>query len=510
MDDERNEKKQPNQEQYKDAFDEWLNARRDGQNLEEEDAQQPETELMGEQERETTTDSQQPEPEQPHENSFEQPVDAGFYPPPSYDQATTPNWQYNAEGMQPQKEVHNKAHKSKAPKILAIIAIIMASVLVGVLLAIYVIYPALGNQSTQGGIPGTTQTPQESVQPSQGQEQQEQGELPDLGGEAPNIQDSYNPVPDIAEQVQNSVVGVLAQKTQYISGQEPQQTSVSRGTGFIVSEDGYIVTNNHVVASGTTYVVTMQDGTQYDAAYIGSDANLDVAVLKIEATGLQPVAIGSSADSRVGELVVTIGNPAGSGENLVGTVTVGYISALDRELLFNGERQKFIQTDAAINPGNSGGPLVNSKGEVIGIVTLKSLISSVTSSGQQITTEGIGFAIPIDTAMDAVEEIIQTGTVERPGIGVYAGYISEENAALWNVPTGVMIQDFMVGSTAMEAGLQVQDIITKVDGEEITSLEGFTNTIQQKEVGDTITLTVWRASQEREISVTVGNMNNMR
>ena len=405
---------------------------------------------------------------------------------------------FQTAGQPPKPPEPPKKKKGKAKRVWLLIGILVVGIAVGVLVTILCTSPS-------SLIPGMAPTQE---QPQASQDNGQASETPNLDGETPTISDYNNPVPEIAESVSPGVVGVTASYTQ--QSQQPYgESSVvsSRGTGFIISTDGYIITNNHVIADGESFMVTMQDGTEHEAQLIGSDSTLDIAVLKIEAEGLTALSIGNSDNLQVGELVVAIGNPQGAGENLTGTVSVGYVSALHRELMFNNTRQEFIQTDAALNPGNSGGPLVNSDGEVIGVVTLKSLVSSVNSDGSTVDTEGIGFAIPINAAIEAATEIIETGSVSRPGIGVYCTFLDEETATQAGVVSGMYIRDFMEISPAHQAGMQAGDIITAYDGNPVETGDDLIEYIGSKEVGDQITLTVWRDGQEMEITITLADTN---
>ncbi|MBQ9941720.1 MAG: trypsin-like peptidase domain-containing protein, partial [Christensenellaceae bacterium] len=348
--------------------------------------------------------------------------------------------------------------------------------------------------------PAPTPTPSAPAQ-----EGTAEGEDVEIGGEDMTIENWYNPVPEIAENLEDSVVGIEANS--YEMG---QLVSSSRGTGFIISKEGYILTNYHVASDSQELIVTLHNGVRCEAEYLGGDSTQDVAVIKIEQDGLKAVSIGKSADTKVGELVVAIGNPSGAGENLVGSVTVGYVSAVDRELLFNGSRQKFIQTDAAINPGNSGGPLVNSKGQVIGMVTLKSLVSSMDANGESIDAEGIGFAIPIDAAVDTAEKIIEGGSIKKPGIGVWYGTMTEEEREAQGLPDGLLVQGFMEGSPAEAAGMRVGDVIVACDGQRLEQGADLADIISRKQIGDTVTLTVWRSGNELDITITLVDINSMR
>lgn len=507
MDEQERNGNQPNQEEMERLFAQWLKERGyDAPAAQQEKPAQPQDTVV------TEAEAAPPEMhmEQPAaEQTWDEPQLQ--YAPPEGQPTALPEinepepYQKPAYAPAHTQEIFNQPKKkSAAPRILAAVAIVIAAVLVGVLLATYVLFPALNGGAEQQVLP--------SPSINQPVQQEQPQAAPNLGGTTPNIGKTDNPVPDIAEALKDAVVGVLARNVTYVSGQEPQIQDVSRGTGFIISQDGYIITNNHVVTVGNSYVVTMQDGTEFNASYVGADSSLDVAVLKLEEMGdysLTVVPLGDSSTTRVGELVVAIGNPKGAGENLVGTVTVGYISAVEREILFNGSYQKFLQTDAAINPGNSGGPLVNSEGEVIGIVTLKSLVSTIDSYGNSVNTEGIGFAIPINSAINAVEQIIQYGDVKKPGIGIWFSEVTEADAALWNAPQGAMVQAFMNNSTAEAAGLQVNDIITSCDGQTIDSLNALATIIQSKEIGDAVRMHVWRNGTEFDIDVEIGDMNSM-
>ncbi len=219
--------------------------------------------------------------------------------------------------------------------------------------------------------------------------------------------------------------------------------------------------------------------------------------------------IADSSKVIVGERAIAIGNPAGAGAYLTGTVTVGYVSAVERELLFNDTYQRFIQTDVALNPGNSGGPLLNDKGELIGIVTLKSLVSSVAEDGTIIDTEGIGFAIPINSAMETAGKIILSGDIERPGLGVMVQEITEEMAKENDLHAGVLIQSFIEGSLAESAGLQVNDIICGFDGREIKTMDELSAELGNRYVGDKITLKVWRAGEYLEFDIVLSDLNTL-
>ena len=265
------------------------------------------------------------------------------------------------------------------------------------------------------------------------------------------------------------------------------QNGTSSGSGFILSEDGYVATNYHVVEGGTAFIVVTADGTEYTATLTGGDETNDVAVLKVDATGRDAVTLGSSDDLIVGDQVVAIGNPLG---DLTSTLTVGYISAKDRDVTTDGSIINMLQTDAAINSGNSGGPLFNMKGEVIGITTAK--YSGATSSGA--TIEGIGFAIPIDDVAGLIEELIENGYVSRPYMGVYIRDMTEA--------IGVYVDSVELKGPAAAAGIKRGDIIVQLGQYEVSSISELTRALNHFSVGDTTTVSVYRNRQVLELTIT--------
>ncbi len=271
-------------------------------------------------------------------------------------------------------------------------------------------------------------------------------------------------------------------------------TAQAAGSGFVISADGYIVTNHHVISGARKISVTLDNGKAYDATLVGSDSINDLAVLKIDGQNLPTVTLGSSSDLEVGELAVAIGNPLGE---LSGTVTAGIISALDRSISIDGQTMYLLQTDAAINAGNSGGALFNSFGEVIGINTAKNAGTGI---------EGLGFAIPIDHAKPIIENLIQTGsTITAPQIGISIQDISQDIAKQYNLPIGVYVAMVQAGSPAQKAGLQQGDVIVAVNGQETLTSEAINAIKNKMSVGETITLTVIRQSEKIEIKVVLGS-----
>ncbi len=292
-----------------------------------------------------------------------------------------------------------------------------------------------------------------------------------------------------------STVGITTQVTTNYWGF--QTTSAASGSGFVYSDDGYILTNYHVIEDASEISVTDYDGNSYDAKLVGFDESNDIAVLKVDAENLSPVVIGDSDNMNVGDGVVAIGNPLGE---LTFSLTTGVVSALDREVtLSSGTTMALIQTDCAINSGNSGGALFNLYGEVVGITNAKYSSSSSTEA----SIDNIGFAIPINTVKSIVDSIIEKGYIAKPFIGVSVADVSEESQG-YGLPQGASVQKVTEDSPAKKAGLQVNDIITAVDGKEITGKSELAEIIAKCEVGDKLKLTVYRQGDTVSVTVTVG------
>ena len=312
----------------------------------------------------------------------------------------------------------------------------------------------------------------------------------------------------------SSCVGITVNTTQNIWGQTT--TSAASGSGFVLSQDGYIVTNYHVIeeadrdSSGSvTIQVSFANGDKYDAKLVGGEKDNDVAVLKIEATGLTPVTLGDSSKLVVGESVYAIGNPLGE---LTYSLTDGIVSALDRLITTTGTDENgrqtsttlnVLQTNCAINPGNSGGPLFDSYGNVIGITTAK-----YTQSSSGVSAEGLGFALPINDVKDILADLIEHGYVTgKPYMGVQVNNVSSE-AQRYGVTAGAAVAYVAEGSCAQKAGLQVNDIITAIDDTAIDSSSALTAALTTGyKAGDTATLTVIRSQQELKLTITFDEKN---
>lgn len=297
-------------------------------------------------------------------------------------------------------------------------------------------------------------------------------------------------VEQVATAASPSVVEITTESI--TTGNRMQQyVSTGAGSGVILSADGYIVTNDHVVSGASKLTVTTKDGTQYPATLVGTDKKTDIAVIKISATGLTAATVGTSASVKVGQDAIAIGNPLGQ---LGGTVTNGIISALDREITIDGTVMTLLQTNAAINPGNSGGGLFNNKGQLIGVVNAK-------SSGTDI--EGIGFAIPIDTAMEIAKDLIDHGYVQdRVELGLTLLDVEDPmTAMMYSVnELGVYIYEIDTTSNAAVAGLQVGDRIVAVNGTEVANSTQMSAIVDKLKVGNSIKISVMRNGRAGDIS----------
>ena len=292
----------------------------------------------------------------------------------------------------------------------------------------------------------------------------------------------------------NRAVSINCSATTNYFGQTVE--NASSGSGFILTADGYIVTNHHVIEGATTVKVTLYSGETYDATIIGSDEDYDIGVIKVDVANLDPVVIGNSEKLNVGDRVLAIGNPLGE---LTFSQTGGMVSSVNRAINVDGTPFNMIQTDTSINPGNSGGPLFNSYGEVVGIVTAK--YSTYSDS----VVEGLGFAIPINDVMAMIEDIMTNGYVtNKPYLGVSAGTLTEQMAAQYRygISSGVFIYSVEEGFAAARAGLQMGDVIRKVDDYTITSLEDLTAVKKNYAAGDKCTLTVYRGGNELTMELT--------
>ena len=292
----------------------------------------------------------------------------------------------------------------------------------------------------------------------------------------------------------NSVVAISAtvQTNSFYGTSEGTAT----GSGFILTEDGYVITNCHVVEGATSVSVITHDGVEHPASIVGTVSANDIAVLHVDAAGLPAVTIGSSDDLIIGDMVVAIGNPLGE---LTSTQTVGYVSGKDRDVTTDGSIISMIQTDAAINSGNSGGPLFNMYGQVVGVTTAK--YSGTSGSGA--TIEGIGFAIPIDDVMGMIHDLIDYGYVTGAYLGVTVSNTDEESAAMFGLPVGAYVMTVEEGGSADRAGIQPKDIIIDLGGYEVKGITTLTRALRSFKAGDTTTVTVVRSGGEQTLDITL-------
>lgn len=309
----------------------------------------------------------------------------------------------------------------------------------------------------------------------------------------------------VAKKVQPSIVAITVEYSVNSIFNRTSGTAVAKGSGVIISEDGYILTNNHVVNSsssssnyfyeiGKANKVTIKlynDDTEYTGKIIGTDSQTDLAVIKIDKDGLTPAELGNSDSVQVGEFAMAIGSPLG----LDNSVTAGIVSAVNREVTDDsGNKYIAIQTDAAINSGNSGGALVNSKGQVIGINTLK-----LSGTG----VEGVGFAIPINSTKDIYEQLIQYSKVKRPYIGIGGIDLDEATAKANNLVVGIYVKTIEDFSAGEKAGLKIGDVIIEAEGTKIKTMNELNEIKNKKQIGDTLKLKVSRDGKEKEITVTL-------
>ncbi len=446
-----------------------------------------------------------PEPEEkPVEEPVEEPADAPVensvphyqmpvYHQPPQQQATFGQnpWYYTQQAAQnsyayAQRVPTPKPPKKKKKKGISILGVIAIAVVCAIL----------------GGVVGgfLTQTFTKRPEPQENPALLERIDALEKMAQKAPLQQSYDAqtlssATQVYEQNVNGVVGITnGATTTNVFGQS--SNIASSGSGFIVRADGYVVTNYHVVQGAQTLNVTLRDGMEYPAQVVGYDSSLDVAVLKIEAENLEAVTVGDSDLLRVGDQVAAIGNPLGE---LTLSMTVGYISALDREINTDGIPVNMLQTDAAINSGNSGGPLFDMKGNVIGITTAK--YSGSTSTGASI--EGIGFALPINDVMKIVNDLLELGYITgRAYLGITAMDMDTQTAAVYSLPVGAYVNSVVDGFCAQKAGLKTGDIILGLGEYEISCYADLSRALREFAPGDETTMRIYRAGARMTLQVT--------
>ncbi|MDD6855096.1 MAG: trypsin-like peptidase domain-containing protein [Oscillospiraceae bacterium] len=291
-----------------------------------------------------------------------------------------------------------------------------------------------------------------------------------------------------------SVVGITCDSTAVIGGQSIQTTVT--GSGFLLSEDGYVVTNYHVVAEAATITVVTQDAETHEAALVGRDTTADMALLKVEGEHFQPVTLGSSTELAIGDMVVAIGNPLSA---LEATQTVGYISGKNREVSTDNNVVNMLQTDAAINSGNSGGPLFNMRGEVVGITTAK--YSGTSASGASI--EGLSFAIPIDDLKKSMEDLMTQGYIRSAYLGIRGMDVEAAAVDTYGLPKGTYVESVEPEGAAAAAGVQPKDIITALGDHPVDSFNALARALRAFQAGDRTQITVYRGGQTLVLDITL-------
>ncbi len=385
------------------------------------------------------------------------------------------------------------------------IAVAIVFALIGAI-GMYYISPFINEHSKNTAMsPG-----QEEQQKQQQADDSNKGIVPELGAKGDLFITTDNPVVDIAEKVGPAVVGItnksIVTYRDWFFGDYYMEEQEGYGSGIIISEEGHIVTNAHVVQGAKEIFVVFQGEKQVKAQLVGADANSDVAVVKVDKKDVEAVEaeftvakLGDSDKVRPGELAVAIGNPLG--HDLAGTITVGVISAINRTLVVDEKPLKLIQTDAAINRGNSGGALVNANGEVIGMNTLK-------GSG----TEGLGFAIPTNEFLPIVEELIEKGVVvredDKPGLGIRGQGITKEDAEKLGYPQGILVIAIAQNGAAAKAGIQPGDVIIGFNEKETKDFQTLKDLIEKQKVGDVVKVKIWREGKEFTLPVTLQPLQN--
>lgn len=403
-------------------------------------------------------------------------------------------------------------NERKGSNVVVLVSVALVMLMLGGLLGVIIVQGLNANPQTDLQ---ATATPEATVQPEATEEPLDEDALPVSGGSQTTTLAAFSDqIADVVADVEDSVVGIHNYQTvstggnyggyfggfyfPYYGGEgESQQVEqlAGSGSGVIYSSDGYVITNYHVIEGASRVTVLLHSGEEVEAEVIGYDELQDIALLKVDRTDLPAARLGDSSEVRTGEFAIAIGSPLG--DELSGTTTYGIISYANRTLEIDGAYINMIQTDAAINAGNSGGALLNVEGEVIGINARKT--SGSTASGSSI--EGIGFAIPINDVKGIVEELIETGRIVRPGLG-----ITGQEVHYYNMDPGILVVEVNEGSPAEQAGMKQMDLITAIDGKAVTSFSALQSVLYSHEVGDTVTITVMRSGQSLDLQVTLAEI----
>lgn len=424
-------------------------------------------------------------PAQPQMPVYEAP--SAYEVPPAYTPPQAPQ-----ESPRPAEPPKKK--KKKTGLVMAVIAIALCCGLLGSICGGVIVGFAMENLLGQKEAPDV-HVADPSQQPAEKPSMEaEQPDTPALPSATSTPEGYLTPAQVYANNV-SAVVGIANESTTYnVFGQTSE--TASSGSGFIISSDGEILTNYHVIQGAQTLTVTLYDGSEYTATVLGYEASSDVALIKIDAQNLTPVTLGSSSDLYVGAEVAAIGNPLGE---LTYSLNVGYISSMERSVNTDGTPINMMQIDVSINPGNSGGPLFDMHGNVVGINTAK--YSGSTGGGT--TIEGIGFAIPIDDVKAILDDLRENGAVlDRAYLGIYPSSVTATDAQRYNLPLGVYVEGVEQGYSGEKAGLKKGDIITAIDDHKIESYEDLASVLKKYRAGDEAVLTVYRNGQTLSLEVT--------
>lgn len=310
----------------------------------------------------------------------------------------------------------------------------------------------------------------------------------------------------LGEIYKQNVEGVVVIKS-YSSKQMTSSSLESVGTGFFITSDGYIITNAHVVDEARAVEIVMYSGERCEAKLVGKDVSTDIAVLKVDVEGAVVSVIGDSDTVCPGEFVLAIGHP--TGEELKFTATFGMVGAIERSVNIDGVTNTYIQIDAAINPGNSGGPLFDMNGRIIGVNSAKTVVASYNENGEKINAEGLGFALPINRAMEVAKTLMSEGEIQRPGIGISVITIDAETAAKYGVPQGVLVYSVIKDGPGDIAGLYADDIIISADGVEVKTIDEFLEIVKSKKVGERIEIRYVRNDGVWTALLEIGDLNKI-
>lgn len=409
-------------------------------------------------------------------------------------------------------ETRPKKRMSDAGCVVSLIVIVLVtvfsiSILVGLLI------PKRDSGSNQGGsptVPFISESPRQEILITP-VPVPEGGDRPmtEYDGSLPAIKDTANPFPDIIEGVQGGVVSVCNYGVSQLGLFGNRESLQGSGTGFVISSDGYVVTNAHVIEGASRVSIILSGSQEVEVDVIGYDTSTDIAVLKFNNNkyNVEPLYLGDSSTVRVGEFVITVGDP--SGIELAGTITFGIISAVDRSVNIDGRTNVYLQTDAAMNPGNSGGPLINIKGEVIGLNSAKTVTASYDENGNAISAEGLGFAIPINTVKSITEALITKGKIERPGIGVTIAPATDVELQEAGLTYGLRVHDVVENGPCDDAGIHIGDVIYMCGGVELHETSDLTAVIQAHSIGDRLQVKLSRDGVIVDAEITIGDLNNM-